>query len=183
MAVTIAAESILLSALKARTEKFNLNTIVHFREGDVLKVVEESFEARENSSTKLPVFTQYRMELTRNGARFMVWTTLGVFLGLPLSKNGFSAEAADAQRMLSNNAIFSGFEMRPAEEILESLKKGVKCSKVYTSATSSSRCYRWVTVWKGLSGGRSREKDKRLKWVDRTLTDKLSILIWNLRND
>lgn len=144
MAIVIKEQS-LLSSMKARIERFNTNYVVRFREGDVLKLA-EPFEGREKSVKGLPVYLEAAFELTRNGRTTKVWCSLGVFLGLPLPKNGFGVEEADDQRMLENNAIFSGFEMRPAEEILETLKKGVRCNKVYASSSSQARRYRWVMV-------------------------------------
>lgn len=147
MAVISNPEQILLDALKARVSSYSNRLVVRFRDGDVLRLVAEEFATRENSSTKLPVFTQYRFELSRQGRKIYVWISLGVFLGLPLSKNGFNAGDVDAQRLLSNNAIFSDLEMRSAEKLLNNLRNGVRCDHVFTSTTSQARCYRWVTVW------------------------------------
>lgn len=92
MAVISNPEQILLDALKARVSSYSNRLVVRFRDGDVLRLVAEEFATRENSSTKLPVFTQYRFELSRQGRKIYVWISLGVFLGLPLSKNGFTQE-------------------------------------------------------------------------------------------
>lgn len=148
MAKITSSEQHLLEALKSRVETYNLRTIVWFKEGDIvrLNMSTKGLNSREKSPKGIAPYMEYSFELVRGGRKFTIWTSLGTFLRLPLPKNGFSVEGIESQRELANNAIFSGFEMRPAEEILESLKKGVKCSKVYTSTTSSSRCYRWVTV-------------------------------------
>jgi len=149
MAKISSSEQFLLEALKARVEAHNLRTIVWFKEGDIvrLNVSSKGLNSREKSPKGIAPYMEYSFELARGGRKFTIWTSLGAFLRLPLPKNGFSPEDIEDQRELVNNAIFSGFEMRPAGEILESLKKGVKCSKVYASTASSSRCYRWVTVW------------------------------------
>lgn len=162
MAIFKIAEGEILKLLQNKVEDFNGRVLVIFREGDVLKLNVSELNYREVSPKGIATFREYSFELTRKGRKFQVWTSLGTFCRIPLPKNGYNLEDAESQRMLSNNAIFSDFEMKSAEEILENLKKGVRCDKIYPSATSSGRCYRWVTLWGALSGGRSREKDKRL---------------------
>lgn len=148
MAKIAISESDLLEVLKSRSESFGLRTVVRFKAGDIvrLNVSSEGLDTRERVSNGIAPYTEYSFELTRGGRKFTIWTSLGTFFRLPLPKNGFRVEDIDDQRALVVNAIFSGFEMKSGEEILENLKKGVKCSKVYTSTTSSSLCYRWVTV-------------------------------------
>ena len=147
MAIFKIAEGETLKLLQNKVEDFNGRVLVLFREGDVLKLNVSALYYREVSPKGIAPFQEYSFELTRKGRKFQVWTSLGTFCRIPLPKNGYNIGDAESQRMLSNNAIFSGFEMRSAEEILENLKKGVRCDKIYQSAASSSRCYRWVTVW------------------------------------
>ena len=146
MAIFKIAEGEILKLLQNKVEDFNGRVLVLFREGDVLKLNVSELNYREVSPKGIAPFQEYSFELSRKGRKFQVWTSLGTFCRIPLPKNGYNIEAAESQRMLSNNAIFSDFEMRSAEEILENLKKGVRCDKIYQSATSSRRCYRWVTV-------------------------------------
>lgn len=147
MAIFKIAEGEILKLLQNKVEDFNGRVLVLFREGDVLKLNVSELNYREVSPKGIAPFQEYSFELSRKGRKFQVWTSLGTFCRIPLPKNGYNIEDAESQRMLSNNVIFSDFEMRSAEEILENLKKGVRCDKIYQSATSSSRCYRWVTVW------------------------------------
>ena len=148
MAIFKIAEGEILKLLQNKVENFNGRVLVLFREGDVLKLnVSKELNCREVSPKGIAPFQEYSFELTRKGRKLQVWTSLGTFCRIPLPKNGYNIEDAESQRMLSNNAIFSDFEMRSAEEILESLKKGVRCDKIYQSTTSSGRCYRWVTAW------------------------------------
>ena len=146
MAIFKIAEGEILKLLQNKVEDFNGRVLVLFREGDVLKLNVSELNYREVSPKGIAPFQEYSFELTRKGRKLQVWTSLGTFCRIPLPKNGYNIEDAESQRMLSNNAIFSDFEMRSAEEILENLKKGVRCDRIYQSATSSSRCYRWVTV-------------------------------------
>ena len=147
MAIFKIAEGEILKLLQNKVENFNERVLVLFREGDVLQLnVSKELNCREVSPKGIAPFQEYSFELTRKGRKLQVWTSLGTFCRIPLPKNGYNIEDTESQRLLSNNAIFSGFEMRPAEEILENLKKGVRCDKIYQSAASSSRCYRWVTV-------------------------------------
>ena len=147
MAIFKIAEGEILKLLQNKVEDFNGRVFVLFHEGDVLKLNVSALNYREVSPKGIAPFQEYSFELTRKGRKLQVWTSLGTFCRIPLPKNGYNIEDAESQRMLSNNAIFSDFEMRSAEEILENLKKGVRCDRIYQSATSSSRCYRWVTVW------------------------------------
>ena len=146
MAIFKIAEEEILKLLQNKVENFNERVLVLFHEGDVLKLDVSKLNCREVSPKGIAPFQEYSFELARKGRKLQVWTSLGTFCRIPLPKNGYNLEELESQRMLSNNAIFSGFEMRPAEEILENLKKGVRCDKIYQSATSSGRCYRWVTL-------------------------------------
>lgn len=146
MAIFRIVEGEILKLLQNKVEDFNGRVLVLFREGDVLQLNISCSYCREVSPKGIAPFQEYSFELTRKGRKLQVWTSLGTFCRIPLPKNGYNIEDAESQRMLSNNAIFSDFEMRSAEEILESLKKGVRCDKIYQSTTSSGRCYRWVTV-------------------------------------
>lgn len=147
MAIYKIAEDQILKLLQAKVENFNGRVLVLFHEGDVLSLnISKELNCREVSPNGIAPFQEYSFELTRKGRKFPIWTSLGAFCRIPLPKNGYSIEDAESQRQLSNNAIFSGFEMRPAEEILENLKKGVRCDKVYPSTSSAGRCYRWVTA-------------------------------------
>lgn len=147
MAIFKVAEEEILKLLQNKVENFNGRVLVLFHEGDVLQLnISKELNCREVSPKGIAPFQEYSFELTRKGRKLQVWTSLGTFCRIPLPKNGYNLEDAESQRMLSNNAIFSDFEMRSAEEILENLKKGVRCDKIYQSTTSSGRCYRWVTV-------------------------------------
>lgn len=89
---------------------------------------------------------KYKFLLTRKGRTFPVFITLGAFTSLPIAKRGFAPDAAERQRQGSNNAVFSDFEMKPAEEIISALKAGVVCREVFATTESQSQCYRWDRI-------------------------------------
>lgn len=135
-----------------RSESVNQRTIVRFIPNDQLKLVVLDDEG--NLDARCTGFSpkggeevlKYKFLLTRRGRTFPVFITLGAFTSLPIAKRGFNPDAAERQRQGANNAIFSDFEMRSAEEIIESLKKGVVCREVFATTESQSQCYRWDRI-------------------------------------
>ena len=140
------------SILGTRSENVNQRTVVRFIPNDQLKLVvlddEGNLDARSTGFTPKggeEVF-KYKFILSRNGRTFPVFVTLGAFTSLPIAKRGFNPDAAERQRQGVNNAIFSDFEMRSAEEILSALIEGVICREVFATTESQSQCYRWDRI-------------------------------------
>ncbi len=131
--------------------------IIRFRKGDELTLVvitdldgEEDLVSRRTGFRPRGADGQpgeevlkYKFLLKREGRQLPVYITLGVFTSLPLVKRGFGPSDSEAQRIGANNAIFDGFYMRSAEEIIANLRKGVICDEVFTTSQYSYQCYRW----------------------------------------
>ena len=135
-----------------RSESINQRTVVRFIPNDQLKLVvlddEGNLDARSTGFTPKggEEVLKYKFLLTRRGSTFPVFITLGAFTSLPIAKRGFNPDAAERQRQGVNNAIFSDFEMRSAEEIISALKAGVVCREVFATTESQSQCYRWDRI-------------------------------------
>lgn len=138
--------------LGARSENINQRTVVRFIPNDQLKIV--VLDDKGNLDARGTGFTpkggeevlKYKFLLTRRGRTFPVFITLGAFTSLPIVKRGFATDAVERQRQGVNNAIFSDFEMKSAEDIVNALKAGVVCREVFATTESQSQCYRWDRV-------------------------------------
>lgn len=136
--------------------RINNGTVIRFRKGDVLTLVTEGEKGSETlpeprthtfvSSKGTKEVFKFKFLLKRGGTQFPVYITLGTFLSLPIAKRGFEASAMEEQRHGANNAIFADFEVRPAEAIIDNLRKGVICDRVFSTTESSALCYRWLTI-------------------------------------
>ena len=138
--------------LGTRSESINQRTVVRFIPNDQLKLVvlddEGNLDARGTGFTPKggeEVF-KYKFLLSRNGRTFPVFITLGAFTSLPIAKRGFNPDAAERQRQGVNNAIFSDFEMKSAEDVISALIEGVICREVFATTESQSQCYRWDRI-------------------------------------
>ena len=134
-----------------RSENVNQRTIVRFIPNDQLKLVvldEGNLDARGTGFTPKggEEVLKYKFLLTRRGRTFPVFITLGAFTSLPIAKRGFNPDAAERQRQGVNNAIFSDFEMKSAEDIISALSEGVVCREVFATTESQSQCYRWDRI-------------------------------------
>ena len=135
-----------------RSEGVNQRTVVRFIPNDQVKLVvlddEGNLDARGTGFTPKggEEVLKYKFLLTRRGRTFPVFITLGAFTSLPISKRGFNPDAAERQRQGVNNAIFTDFEMKSAEDILENLQNGVICREVFATTESQSQCYRWDRI-------------------------------------
>ena len=135
-----------------RSESINQRTVVRFMPNDQLKLVvlddEGNLDARGTGFSPKggEEVLKYKFLLTRKGRTFPVFITLGAFTSLPIAKRGFSPDAAERQRQGANNAIFSDFEMKSAEDIISALKAGVVCREVFATTESQAQCYRWDRV-------------------------------------
>lgn len=152
MAKAAATIETIKNILETRSENVNQRTIVRFIPNDQVKLVvldnKGNLDARGTGFTPKggeEVF-KYKFLLTRKGRTFPVFITLGAFTSLPIAKRGFAPDAAERQRQGSNNAVFSDFEMKPAEEIISALKAGVVCREVFATTESQSQCYRWDRI-------------------------------------
>ena len=138
--------------LETRSESVNQRTVVRFMPNDQLKLVvlddEGNLDARGTGFTPKggEEVLKYKFLLTRRGSTFPVFVTLGVFTSLPIAKRGFNPDAVERQRYGTNNAIFTDFEMKSAEDILSSLREGVICREVFATSESQSQCYRWDRI-------------------------------------
>ena len=152
MARVAATIETIKSILGNRSENINQRTIVRFMPNDKLKLVvlddEGNLDARGTGFTPKggEEVLKYKFLLSRKGRTFPVFITLGAFTSLPISKRGFAPDAAERQRQGANNAIFSDFEMKSAEDIVSALKVGVVCREVFATTESQSQCYRWDRV-------------------------------------
>ena len=135
-----------------RSESVNQRTVVRFIPNDQLKLVvlddEGNLDARGTGFSPKggDEVLKYKFLLSRKGRTFPVFITLGAFTSLPIAKRGFNPDAAERQRQGVNNAIFSDFEMRSAEDIVSALKAGVVCREVFATTESQSQCYRWDRI-------------------------------------
>lgn len=138
---------------ETRSENVNQRTVVRFIPNDQLKLVVLDDEG--NLDALGTCFTpkggteevlKYKFLLTRRGSTFPVFITLRAFTSLPIAKRGFNPDAAERQRQGVNNAIFSDFEMKSAEDIISALKAGVVCREVFATTESPSQCYRWDRI-------------------------------------
>ena len=138
--------------LENRSESINQRTVVRFIPNDQLRLVvlddEGNLDARGTGFTPKggEEVLKYKFFLSRRGRTFPVFITLGAFTSLPIAKRGFNPDAAERQRQGANNAIFSDFEMKSAEDIISALKAGVVCREVFATTESQSQCYRWDRV-------------------------------------
>ena len=138
--------------LEARSESINQRTVVRFIPNDQLKLIvlddEGNLDARSTGFTPKggEEVLKYKFLLTRRGSTFPVFITLGAFTSLPIAKRGFNPDAAERQRQGVNNAIFSDFEMKSAEDIISALREGVVCREVFATTESQSQCYRWDRI-------------------------------------
>lgn len=138
--------------LDARVENVNQRTVVRFIPNDQIRLVvlddEGNLDAR--GTGFIPKggeeVLKYKFLLTRKGRTFPVFITLGVFTSLPIAKRGFAPDAAEKQRQGANNAVFSDFEMKSAEDIVNALREGVVCREIFATTESQSQCYRWDRV-------------------------------------
>ena len=152
MAKTAATIETIKTILNTRVENINQRMVVRFIPNDQLKLVvlddKGNIEARGTGFTPKggEEVLKYKFLLTRKGRTFPVFITLGSFTSLPIAKRGFAPDAAERQRQGSNNAVFSDFEMKPAEEIISALKAGVVCREVFATTESQSQCYRWDRI-------------------------------------
>lgn len=153
MANAAATLETIKSILGNRSESVNQRTVVRFISNDQLKLVvlddEGNLDARSTGFTPkggTEEVLKYKFLLTRKGRTFPVFIPLGAFTSLPMAKRGFSPDAAERQRQGVNNAIFSDFEMKSAEDIISALKAGVVCREVFATTESQSQCYRWDRV-------------------------------------
>lgn len=153
MAKVAATLKTIESILGTRSENTNQRTIVRFIPNDQLKLVvlddEGNLDARGTGFTPKggeEEILKYKFLLTRKGKTFPVFITLGAFTSLPIAKRGFSPDAAERQRQGVNNAVFSDFEMKSAEEIVSALREGVVCREVFATKESQAQCYRWDRV-------------------------------------
>lgn len=152
MAKAAATLETVKNILETRSENINQRTVVRFIKDDKIKLVvlddEGNLDARGTGFTPKggEEVLKYKFLLSRKGRTFPVFITLGAFTSLPISKRGFAPDAAERQRQGVNNAIFSDFEMKSAEDILSALKEGVICREVFATTESQSQCYRWDRV-------------------------------------
>lgn len=152
MAKAAATLETVKNILETRSENINQRTVVRFIKDDKIKLVvlddEGNLDARGTGFTPKggEEVLKYKFLLSRKGRTFPVFITLGAFTSLPISKRGFAPDAAERQRQGVNNAIFSDFEMKSAEDILSALKEGVICREVFATTESQAQCYRWDRV-------------------------------------
>ena len=153
MAKAAATIETIKNILETRSESVNQRTVVRFIPNDQLKLVvldeQGNLEARGTGFTPkggTEEVLKYKFFLTRKGRTFPVFITLGAFTSLPIAKRGFAPDAAERQRQGANNAIFSDFEMKSAEDIISALKAGVVCREVFATTESQAQCYRWDRV-------------------------------------
>ena len=152
MAKTAATIETIKNILNTRVENVNQRMVVRFIPNDQVKLV--VLDNKGNLDARGTGFApkggeevlKYKFLLTRKGRTFPVFITLGAFTSLPIAKRGFAPDAAERQRQGSNNAVFSDFEMKPAEEIISALKAGVVCREVFATTESQSQCYRWDRI-------------------------------------
>ena len=135
-----------------RSESINQRTVIRFIPNDQLRLVvlddEGNLDARSTGFTPKggEEVLKYKFLLTRRGRTFPIFITLGAFTSLPIAKRGFNPDAAERQRQGLNNAIFSDFEMKSAEDLISALREGVICREVFATTESQSQCYRWDRV-------------------------------------
>ena len=138
--------------LENRSESINQRTVVRFIPNDQLKLVvlddEGNLDARSTGFSPKggDEILKYKFLFSRKGRTFPVFITLGAFTSLPIAKRGFNPDAAERQRQGVNNAIFSDFEMKSAEDIISALKAGVVCREVFATTESQAQCYRWDRI-------------------------------------
>ena len=153
MAKAAATLETIKTILNTRVENVNQRTVVRFLKDDQLKLVvlddDGNLDVRGTGFTPkggTEEVQKYKFLLTRKGRTFPVFITLGAFTSLPIAKRGFNPDAAERQRQGSNNAIFSDFEMKSAEDIVSALREGVVCREVFATTESQAQCYRWDRV-------------------------------------
>lgn len=151
MAKAAATLETIKSILETRSESINQRTVVRFMPNDQLKLVVDdkgNLDARGTGFTPKggEEVLKYKFLLSRKGRTFPVFITLGAFTSLPIAKRGFAPDAAERQRQGANNAIFSDFEMKSAEDIVSALKEGVVCREVFATTESQAQCYRWDRI-------------------------------------
>ena len=135
-----------------RSESVNQRTVVRFIPNDQVKLVvlddEGNLDARSTGFSPKggDEVLKYKFLLSRKGRTFPVFITLGAFTSLPIAKRGFASDAVERQRQGVNNAIFSDFEMKSPEDILEALREGVVCREVFATTESQAQCYRWDRI-------------------------------------
>ena len=135
-----------------RSESVNQRTVVRFIPNDQVKLVvlddEGNLDARGTGFSPKggDEVLKYKFLLSRKGRTFPVFITLGAFTSLPIAKRGFNPDATERQRQGLNNAIFSDFEMKSAEDIVSALREGVVCREVFATTESQSQCYRWDRI-------------------------------------
>lgn len=152
MAKAAATLETVKNILETRSESINQRTVVRFMPNDQIKLV--VLDDKGNLDARGTGFSpkggeevlKYKFTLSRNGRTFPVFITLGTFTSLPIAKRGFSPDAVERQRQGVNNAIFSDFEMKSAEDIVNALKAGVVCREVFATTESQSQCYRWDRI-------------------------------------
>lgn len=152
MAKAAATLETVKNILETRSESINQRTVVRFMPNDQIKLV--VLDDKGNLDARGTGFSpkggeevlKYKFTLSRNGRTFPVFITLGAFTSLPIAKRGFSPDAVERQRQGVNNAIFSDFEMKSAEDIVNALKAGVVCREVFATTESQSQCYRWDRI-------------------------------------
>ena len=138
--------------LETRSESVNRSTVVRFIPNDQVKLV--VLDDKGNLDARSTGFSpkggeevlKYKFLLSRKGRSFPVFITLGAFTSLPIAKRGFAPDAVERQRTGANNAIFSDFEMKSAEDIISALKEGIVCREVFATTESQAQCYRWDRI-------------------------------------
>ena len=152
MAKAAATLETIKNILETRSENINQRTVVRFIPNDQVKLVvldnEGNLDARGTGFTPKggEEVLKYKFSLSRNGRTFPAFITLGAFTSLPIAKRGYGSDAVERQRQGVNNAIFSDFEMKSAEDIISALKTGVVCREVFATTESQAQCYRWDRV-------------------------------------
>ena len=152
MAKAAATLETIKNILETRSENINQRTVVRFIPNDQVKLVvldnEGNLDARGTGFTPKggEEVLKYKFLLTRRGRTFPAFITLGAFTSLPIAKRGYGSDAVERQRQGVNNAIFSDFEMKSAEDIISALKTGVVCREVFATTESQAQCYRWDRV-------------------------------------
>lgn len=152
MAKAAATIETIKNILGNRSESVNQRTVVRFIPNDQLKLVvldeQGNLDARGTGFSPKggDEVLKYKFLLTRKGRTFPVFITLGAFTSLPIAKRGFATDAVERQRQGVNNAVFSDFEMKSAEDIVSALKAGVVCREVFATTESQAQCYRWDRI-------------------------------------
>ena len=157
MAKTGANLETLKKSLSERSERINKGTVIRCHKGDEITLIVTGtstqdvetrgtgFRPKGKDGQEGEEVLSYKFLLNRRGRSFSVFVTLGAFTSLPLVSRGFGVNDTESQRLGVSNAIFAGFEMRSADDIIANLRKGVICDDVYTTSKSQALCYRWRT--------------------------------------